>query len=49
MRYEQPTSEKPVAMDGKIFTDQDGLGNYLKDKYHLRTPYDIMSCSTCHR
>src|SRR6201993_3150736 len=24
MRYEQPTSKKPLAMDGKIFIDQDG-------------------------
>ena len=23
MRYEQPTSEKPLAMDGRTFTDQD--------------------------
>jgi hypothetical protein len=49
MRYEQPSAEKPVATDGKTFTDQAALGDYLKDKYHLRTPYDIMSCSTCHR
>jgi len=49
MRYEQPTSQKPLAMDGKTFTDQMALGNYLKDKYHLRTPYDITSCNTCHR
>src|SRR5579871_2499815 len=32
MRDEQPNSEKPVAMDGKILTDQDGLGSYLKEK-----------------
>jgi Cytochrome c7 and related cytochrome c len=49
MRYEQPTSEKPLAMDGKTFTDQAALGNYLKGQYHVRTPYDIMSCNTCHR
>jgi hypothetical protein len=49
MRYEQPSTEKPLAMDGKTFTDQDTLGIYLREKYHLRTPFDIMSCSTCHR
>ncbi|HLH09978.1 MAG TPA: cytochrome c3 family protein [Terriglobales bacterium] len=49
MNYEQPTTEKPLTMDGQTFTDQLALGNYLKNKYHLRTPYDITSCSTCHR
>ncbi len=49
MRYEQPTPQKPLAMDGKTFTDQAALGGYLNSKYHVRTPYDIMSCNTCHR
>ena len=49
MRYEQPTPQKPLSMDGKTFTDQAALGGYLADKYHLRTPYDITSCNTCHR
>ena len=49
MRYEQPTAEKPVVMDGQAFTDQDSLGLYLVKKYKLRGERDITSCSTCHR
>ena len=55
MRYEQPTSEKPVQLpgaDGKgvlTYTSQLELGKELKTRYHLRTVRDITSCSTCHR
>jgi hypothetical protein len=49
MRYEQPSSYKPLAFDGRTFTDQDSLGIYLIKKYNLRTERDITSCSTCHR
>ncbi len=49
MRYEQPSPERPVQLDGRTFTAQMALGTYLKDKYHLRSVYDITSCSTCHR
>ena len=49
MRYQQPTSGSPVAMDGKAFFDQQSLGLYLVKKYKLRTVADITSCSTCHR
>jgi hypothetical protein len=49
MRYQQPTPQLPLTMDGKTFTDQMALGSYLNNKYHLRTPYDITSCNTCHR
>jgi hypothetical protein len=49
MRYEQPTPAKPVAVDGKVFSDQDSLGMYLVNKYKLRTVQDITSCNTCHR
>jgi hypothetical protein len=49
MRYEQPSSDKPVSVDGKEYTDQLTLGRDLKDKYNLRTVADITSCSTCHR
>ena len=55
MRYEQPTSEKPVELpavggNGTVkFTEQLALGNELKNRYHLRTVRDITSCSTCHR
>ncbi len=49
MRYEQPTAAKPVAVDGKTFSDQTSLGQYLVKKYRLRTVQDITSCNTCHR
>jgi hypothetical protein len=49
MRYEQPSNEKPVELDGKVYTDQLSLGADLVRKYHLRTVTDITSCSTCHR
>lgn len=49
IRYSRPTTRFPVVLDGKPFTDQLNLGNYLKTKYHLRSVQDIISCSTCHR
>jgi glycine betaine/choline ABC-type transport system substrate-binding protein len=49
MRYEQPSSAKPLTMDGKEYTDQIALGTDLAKKYKLRTVADITSCSTCHR
>ena len=49
MRYEQPSSDKPLMLDGKLYTDQLSLGTDLVKKYNLRTVTDITSCSTCHR
>jgi hypothetical protein len=49
MRYQQPTDDVPVVVDGKTFTDQMDLGKYLVDAYHLRSVMDITSCNTCHR
>jgi hypothetical protein len=49
MRYEQPSSDTPVEVDGKVYTDQLSLGRDLVEKYKLRTVTDITSCSTCHR
>src|SRR5207245_8209916 len=49
MRYQQPTAEVPVAVDGTNYTDQLSLGKALVKKYHLRSVMDITSCSTCHR
>ncbi|MBS1852125.1 MAG: cytochrome c3 family protein [Acidobacteria bacterium] len=49
MRYEQPSSDTPVEVDGKTYTDQLALGQDLVKKYKLRTVTDITSCSTCHR
>jgi len=49
MRYDPPSSLKPLALDGKQYTDQLSLGLDLVKKYNLRTERDITSCSTCHR
>ena len=49
MRYEEPSSGKPIMVDGKTYTDQISLGRDLVTKYKLRTVADITSCSTCHR
>ena len=49
MRYEQPSGDRPVVLDGTIYTDQLSLGTNLVKKYKLRTVTDITSCSTCHR
>ena len=49
MRYEQPSTLKPVIVDGKDYADQISLGAELVQKYKLRTVTDITSCSTCHR
>ena len=49
MEYKQPSSDAPVAVDGKDYTDQETLGKALVAKYHLRNVSDITSCSTCHR
>ena len=49
MRYEEPSSGKPMMIDGKTYTDQISLGRDLVTKYKLRTVADITSCSTCHR
>jgi hypothetical protein len=49
MRYEQPSTSRPVTVDGKDYTDQLDLGRDLIAKYKLRSALDITSCSTCHR
>jgi hypothetical protein len=49
MRYQQPTSDLPVVVDGASYADQLSLGKALVKKYNLRSVMDITSCSTCHR
>ena len=49
MRYQQPSSGTPVAVDGQSFTSQAELGQYLVKKYRVRGVLDITSCDTCHR
>src|SRR5256714_1212452 len=56
MRYRPPSDTSPVEVDGKTFTDQDSLGQYLISKYKVRVGTlktsdgetsvgDITSCS----
>ena len=33
----------------KKFTNQADLGHFLESEYHIRTPYELSSCETCHR
>lgn len=49
MRYQQPSANNKVTVDGKDYEDQESLGQALQKKYHLRSVQDITSCSTCHR
>ena len=49
MRYQPPSYNHKVTVDGKDFTNQRALGTYLLDKYHVRSVFDITSCNTCHR
>ena len=49
MRYEQPSPDLPLELDGHSYTDQIALGTALIAKYKLRSVSDITSCSTCHR
>ena len=49
MRYQPPSTDSPVVVDGKSFLDQNSLGLYLVKAYKLRTERDITSCNTCHR
>jgi hypothetical protein len=50
----QPVSDSPpmgVTMPASYqkFTDQMDLGRYLTTQYHIRPPYELTSCETCHR
>jgi hypothetical protein len=40
---------KLPATSYKKFTSQDELGHFLESQYHIRTPYELSSCETCHR
>jgi len=49
MRYEEPSTSEPVIVKGKAYSDQEALGNALKELYQVRSVKDITSCNTCHR
>jgi hypothetical protein len=39
----------PANLQYVKLTDQDALGKYLTQQYHIRTPQELSSCETCHR
>jgi hypothetical protein len=49
MRYVAPGFDSEVPFEGKVYKDQEELGNVLKAKYNVRSVKDITSCNTCHR
>ena len=49
MRYEEPSTGEPVVVKGTAYSDQEALGNALKEQYKVRSVNDITSCNTCHR
>jgi hypothetical protein len=49
MKYQPPTPESPVTIQGEAFTSQEALGRYLVKQNHLRRVEGLTSCSTCHR
>jgi hypothetical protein len=49
MRYERPSTGEPVIVKGTAYSDQETLGNALKQEYNVRSVKDITSCNTCHR
>jgi hypothetical protein len=49
MRYEPPSTSAPVVANGTAYSDQEALGNALREQYKVRSVKDITSCNTCHR
>lgn len=49
MKYQPPTLESPVTLQGEDFTSQEELGRHLVKQNHLRRVEGLTSCSTCHR
>jgi hypothetical protein len=48
----KPVSDAPAAMlpvSYQKFESQTELGNFLTDKYHIRTANELSSCEVCHR
>jgi hypothetical protein len=44
-----PGMTVPATLQYVKFTDQESLGKYLTQQYHIRTPQELSSCETCHR
>jgi hypothetical protein len=44
------TASLPAApMSYVKFTDQDKLGHFLAEQYHIRNGHELSSCEVCHR
>src|SRR5262245_8934662 len=48
MNYQPPSRSNPVVFAGQTFTDQHALGRKLRTEYHVREPFELTSCETCH-
>jgi len=44
-----PAMTLPATLQYVKLTDQDSLGKFLVQQYHIRTPQELSSCETCHR
>jgi hypothetical protein len=49
MNSEVPAMAIPATLNYVKFTNQEALGKFLVDQYHIRTPQELSSCETCHR
>jgi Cytochrome c7 and related cytochrome c len=43
------TSLPPTPVSYVKFTDQDKLGHFLAEQYHIRSGHELSSCEVCHR
>jgi hypothetical protein len=44
-----PAALPPAPISYVKFTDQDKLGHFLADQYHIRNGHELSSCEVCHR
>lgn len=49
MKYEKPSTLRPVTFAGSKFIDQEALGQAIQKEYHIRKKIELESCDTCHR
>ena len=44
-----PSVAPPQSLNYVKFTDQEKLGKFLEEQYHIRSPRELSSCEVCHR
>jgi hypothetical protein len=44
-----PVAATPATLNYVEFSNQESLGKFLVQQYHIRTPQELSSCETCHR